>query len=343
MALPALAIPLLKGAATALGTWAATKLLGGDKRDPQTRKTLQVTKAPPTFASPLYNMGSLALQNLYGGGQGANVYQGPRVAPLSGYTQSAIRGLGDVAGQYRNPYFSSLIATPTYAQSNLSQLASGGMMGGNSYFQRALQNRLGETSDYINSLMSGAGRYGSGAHAGALGRSLGDVTANALASQYNQDISQMMAANQAIDAARMNQLQGAQNFYGGETNALMNALRGASLKDAYEQNILNAMRQRFQEQDESGWNRLNRLLGATRALSGDYGSDMRYDTTIQDPGNNPMANLANIASGIHELAKESDAYQNWRKNLFSNWESPSFLNTLLGVTKPGSAMTKRGR
>lgn len=279
-----LGVPLAAGAASWLFS-------DKEKRQPQQTSMSSTTSAPPSWTQPLYGMASGELSNLYRSGVGGNVYQGPRVAPLSMGTQRAIGGLGNLTQQYNNPYLTSLVSSPTSSAMNLANIASGGDIGGNSNFQRVLDRALGRTAESINSAMSGMGRYGSGAHTGVLSEAMGDITANALANQYNRDIANMMAANQAIDASRMNQIQGAGQLYGGRANALMNALAASGIQDRYQQDILDAMRSRFREREESGWDRLNRLIGGTRTLSGDYGTRAIDQRNMNLPGNDPLANF----------------------------------------------------
>lgn len=95
-------------------------------------------------------------------------------------------------------------------------MAKGDWIGNNSKFNAALQSALSKTSDAINQSMAGAGRYGSGAHTGVLADELGALATNAAAQQYNQDIHNMMNANQMIDRSLYDQVNAANNYYQGQ-------------------------------------------------------------------------------------------------------------------------------
>src|SRR5690606_35480464 len=143
------------------------------------RSTTQQEAKPPSWAEPLFKQSAQDAMNLYNSGAGGNTYLGSTVADLSDTTMQGVNQLAQ-AGQAwdtsgTRPLFQQIgaaAAGPSYAEQNLAQIASGQ---DNPYFEEALQNQLNKASSQINSLMSGAGRYGSGAHTGVLASELGGL------------------------------------------------------------------------------------------------------------------------------------------------------------------------
>ena len=264
---------------------------GGKGSKSEQQKT--ETSAPPSWAAPLFTTGAKDAMNLYNSGQGGNVYQGERVADLSDTTKNAINGLQNTAANYGNSYLQGLASGPNVSAKNLANMAAGRMVGGNASFNQALQNTLDNTATTINSQMSGAGRYGSGAHSGVMSRQLGQTATGALSNQYNQDVQNMMNANQMIDSANNNQLAAASNYYQGQSNALLNALKGSTLLDQNSQQKLDAARQKWGEEDNRGWNRLAMLLGAAQGAAGNYGTTSAKQTAKQSDNS-----LQSIGKGI---------------------------------------------
>lgn len=273
---------------------------GGKGSKSEQQKT--ETSAPPEWAAPLFKTGAKDAMNLYNSGQGGNVYQGERVADLSDTTKNAINGLQNTVGNYGNSYLQGLASGPNVSAKNLANMAAGKMVGGNASFNQALQNTLDNTANTINSQMSGAGRYGSGAHSGVMSRQLGQTATGALSNQYNQDVQNMMNANQMIDSANNNQLAAASNYYQGQGNALLNALKGSTLLDQNSQQKLDAARQKWGEEDNRGWNRLAMLLGAAQGAAGNYGTTSAKQTAKQS--GNPLQSIGKgISAGLGLFGK----------------------------------------
>ncbi|MBB5074408.1 hypothetical protein HNQ69_001550 [Bartonella callosciuri] len=271
-------------------------------KTPATTEQKQVqTSAPPVWMANVFQRGGRDAYNLYNTGMGGNVYGGVRIAPLSDQTRYAIGGLGSIPHHYQNRSLMSRIYNPTSAANNLGSMASGGMVGQNPSFNAALQNSLNRVRDTINSSFAGAGRYGSGAHTGVLANELGALSTSATANQYNQDVQNMMHANAMIDQANQNQLGAANNFLQGYGNTYSNALQGSSLLDAYNQRLVDAERERWLEQDNSGWNRLNMLMNAGHGFAGHYGTTTNNSTNSLMQGNNPWKNILGLLGGVGQF------------------------------------------
>lgn len=254
------------------------------------------TNAPPSWAAPIFKQAGADAQNLYNSGQGGNVYQGQRVGDLSGQTMGGVNGMNNAMNMYGSDAVNRLATGQTSSGTNLADMASGKMIGNNSAFNDALQNTLNNTATTINSNMSGAGRYGSGAHTGVMSSQLGQVATGAMANQYNQDVQNMMTANGQIDSANQGQLNSLNNLYQGYSNASRNALTGGQVIDQNNQDKLNADWDKWSETDNRGWNRLNMYLGAGAGAAGNYGTSTSKSKSsgFSLGSSNPM----NIAGGL---------------------------------------------
>lgn len=279
-------------------------------KTPSTTQQKQVqTSAPPSWMADVFKRGGRDAYNLYNIGAGGNVYGGPRVAPLSDQTRYGIGGLGSIPQHYQNRSLMNTVYNPTSAANNLGSMASGAMVGQNPAFNAALQNSLDRVRDTINSSFAGAGRYGSGAHTGVLANELGALSTSATANQYNQDVQNMMQANAMIDQANQNQLGASNNFLQGYGNAYSNAIQGGGVLDAHNQRVVDANRERWLEQDNSGWNRLNMLMNAGHGFARNYGTTTNNSTASMMHGNDPWKNFAAVANlatsfmGIPDISK----------------------------------------
>ncbi|GAA5108546.1 tail fiber domain-containing protein [Bartonella jaculi] len=275
------------------------------KVTPQVQTTTQ-TNAPPAWAEEILKKASSQALNLYNQGLGGSVYQGERVAGLGNMTKNALSGLEKAADQYNNPALTQWFNAPTQSANNLFNMAKGNSIGANSNFNAALQNALNKTSDAINQSMSGAGRYGSGAHTGVLADELGALATNATAQQYNQDIKNMMNANQMIDRSLVDQINAANSYFQGQSNAQSNALKGGIIQDANRQNVLDAERQKWTEKDNQGWNRLAQLLQMGTQAAGNYGTTSGRSTTMPSVTKDPLRDAQQVLGLVGGLFGLSD-------------------------------------
>ncbi|WP_273758722.1 hypothetical protein [Bartonella sp. AU55XJBT] len=272
-------------------------------KTPSTTEQKQVqTSAPPSWMADVFKRGGRDAYNLYNIGAGGNVYGGPRVAPLSDQTRYGIGGLGSIPQHYQNRSLMNTVYNPTSAANNLGSMASGGMVGQNPSFNAALQNSLERVRDTINSSFAGAGRYGSGAHTGVLANELGALSTSATANQYNQDVQNMMQANAMVDQANQNQLGASNNFLQGYGNAYSNAIEGGGVLDTHNQRVVDANRERWLEQDNSGWNRLNMLMNAGHGFARNYGTTTNNLTGTMMQGNDPWKNAIGILASLGQIA-----------------------------------------
>lgn len=257
----------------------------GSKESKQTTEN-----KPPEWAEPLFKQSAEVAQNLYNSGSGGNVYQGQRVANLSGTTQGGITGVSNAAAAWDMPGYGNMLAQaqqPTSAQTNLADMASGKNLLSNPYFEDALRGQLDSTAAQIQSQFSGSGRYGSGANNAVLTQGLGNIRSNALYNQYNQDTQNMLTANGMIDNSKA---QNIASQLGIGNQAFQNQLAGANAQigagqviDQNQQDKLSAAHQKFNEEDMKDWTRLGLLQSAASGSAGNYGTSVQTSRSPFNP------------------------------------------------------------
>lgn len=123
---------------------------------------------------------------------------------FSGATMQGVQGLENAGQQpgaaagYLNPVVSGMGQGFQTGLGGLQNTAAGGNLTPNPYLQQMLDYANNTTADKVNQQFSGAGRYGSAAHSGALAREIGAQTTNAMMSNYNTERGYQNAANNTL-------------------------------------------------------------------------------------------------------------------------------------------------
>ncbi|WP_019224592.1 hypothetical protein, partial [Bartonella rattimassiliensis] len=222
-------------------------------------------------------------------------------------TTQAIGGLGSVPHQYQN-YMNYLMNTPTSSARNLGWISSGGLMGPNSQFDEELKEGLSEIRNSINRQFLGSGLYGSSAHNNELQRGLDDAFARIKYNRLDRDLQHMMQANSMIDQLNENRLGLVGNLFPAYNNAYSNAIQGGGVLDAHNQRVVDANRERWLEQDNSGWNRLNMLMNAGHGFASNYGTTTNNMSGSKMAGNSPWKNAGTIGSLALQVAPMAFGY-----------------------------------
>lgn len=246
------------------------KFFSGDEKPKRDVTSRRGSEGPPEYMMPHYQRAADYAGELFRRGYGGEVYYGPRVADLSEQTRQGISDLGTLSQNLQNPYLTQFMSSPMESIGNLRGMASGEQIGKNPHFQQALQNALGTASDLITSQVSGAGRYGSGAHTGILADRLGQMSTQAMSAQYNQDVANMLAANQLMSNTQLGQMGAISSLSEAQNRATMSALAGGGFLDQHEQAKIDARMQRWKEEQQAPWQRLKYYTDAIDKLSGKY-------------------------------------------------------------------------
>lgn len=199
---------------------------------------------------------------------------------LSQMQTNAAGGIGQAMGGFQDQLGK--------AQGYLDPYASGQYLEQtNPYFEKAVGNAMQKATEMANRQFSGSGRYGSGAHSGALGDSLGRIATDAYANEYSrQQQNQLGAIGQMGNFANM----GFQGAMGGQ-----NALAGIGQQGiANTGAIAGAI-----PQLGAGMNADAETLMKIGGQNMDYNQQL-INAANENPWQN-VNNLANVASTIGSL------------------------------------------
>ncbi len=128
------------------------------------------------------------------------------------------RGLNNVTtgrqfGQiYRNA------REPGAAEDYLTSTARGDYLAeGNPYYRQILEKEAERLGDQVSGVFAGSGRYGSGAHQGVLGDTVGDFMQKGLSEDFTRERGLQMDAAQSIEAAQQGRMDRQQSAVEGMT------------------------------------------------------------------------------------------------------------------------------
>lgn len=230
----------------------------------------------------LANANAGTISNLAGGAAG-NIGDVMGNGGFAEGGQEAMTGINSALGT-----FNSQIGQ---AQSYLDPYASGQMRDNNPYLNSAIENAMSEAAASANRQFSGAGRYGSGAHSGALGSQLGNIATNARMNAYNTDTQNQLSAIGQMGNFANSGLAGNVSGYG--------AMAGLG-QQAYGNTMagLQALPTLNQAQNADAQTQMS--IGGQRM---DY-NQAQIDAQNQDPWTK-AGNLAQIAGAIGSLGGTS--------------------------------------
>lgn len=228
---------------------------GGNSSGPTT--TTRTVAEPWKGVQPFMTQAFKDATNQYIKGA-PSYYPNQTVAPLSGYTQSAIDWQAD-----RAKAGSPLIAN---AQQELTKTMGGDYLNaGNPYFSRAvegairpmIQNYNEVLAPQVDSAFSGAGRYGSDSHATAVARG-----EEGLMNQIGDTSSKMAQDN--YNSERMNQIRGmlfAPDLANQDYVDIGQLGQAGSGLDAYNQQNINASVDRYNYNNNAAMDWIGNYLG----------------------------------------------------------------------------------
>jgi hypothetical protein len=260
----------------------------------------------------LGNAGAGTIGNLAGMGAN-NLGSYLNAGGLNGLQWNATAGMADAAGQFN--------ANSGSAMNALNPYMSGQMRGSNPYLDASIENAMTGASDAVNRQFSAAGRYGSGAHTGALGTTLGKIATDARMNAYNADTQNQLNAINSYGQMAGNNLSGnlsALGAIGGMgQQGFQNTLNGVSglqtLDQAQNTDAANAMkvgaqRMDYQQQqidaaNSAPWARVGNLAQIAGGI-GALGGTQNSVTTQTQSGGMPIVGAAlGGLGGIANLAK----------------------------------------
>ncbi len=125
------------------------------------------------------------------------------------FSQNTTSGLAKVADVAQQPSESLTALRPLVQGSGegyktaldaLTATANGSMLKANPFLDEVLRNASDQTANTVNQQFSAAGRYGSGAHTGALAKTVGELQTNARMQQFNAERDKQLQAAGVLNA-----------------------------------------------------------------------------------------------------------------------------------------------
>lgn len=287
----------LSGATDAFNSTYKGPLVAGMDQNVTAGQNAMLANAGTGTIGNIANMGAGNIGNVLGSGG------------LSGMQWGAAGGTADALGGFSR--------TMGQAQDNLSPYASGAMRGSNPYLDASIDGAMTQAGDAVNRQFSAAGRYGSGAHAGALGSTLGRIATDARMQAYGQDSDRQLQAINALGGMASSGLagnlsglgqiaglgqQGFQNTQSGVQG--LGALDQARNLDASNLMKVGSQRMDYQQanidaQNQAPWQNVMNLAQVAGGI-GSLGGTQQGTQTQQMSGGMPI--LGAVLGGLGGLA-----------------------------------------
>lgn len=244
--------------------------------------------------------------DLWAQGVGSQVYPGTTVAPFSQPTQQAITTGMNLA---QNPSSVTNQAATTGSQmmtqggvnpfmqgayDKWNPSASGQMLNSNPFLNQALDFQSGKIGQQVNSVFSGAGRSGSGAHAKALADELAGLRFGAASDNYNFERGMQNSAiqgqaglGQSANSNMQNLLQLAPGLEAGKFDNVDRMLKLGQVIENKQQAGLLENATKFDQQNQMPWTQLERLVSIIQPPAQGFAS--QQGTSKTSTPFNPMS------------------------------------------------------
>jgi hypothetical protein len=278
-------------------------LFGGSQQVVQ-----KTTSEPPAYAKPGLTKVANTTGTMFDNGTIQNAYAPSSLPSYIGPTAQETQGLSQIQNIAQGPN-----ALSGGLLGNLDSLR--GIISGknaidvpeiganNANVMAALNTAAGQARDNVNGIFSANGRYGSGAHQGTLGDTVGNIFSTGLMNQYNQD---QQAREQAQAANLANQANAAgvygQLAPGANDSQYWNAQKlidvGAANRGEQQQQTadINAREQQQRMAPLEAINYYNNILSGMMSGQGTQ--------TVSQPKGSPIAGLlGGLATGGGILGK----------------------------------------
>ena len=264
--------------------------------------TVSTTSSIDPGILPYITTGLERAKTLFLGGEQPSMYPGQTYVSPSEETMTALQQQQNIA-QQQSP--SLQVGQNAYLQSygGLANTAAGGFLQGNPYQQQMIEAATRPlVSQYSNqvlpgiaSLYSKSGRYGSGAMQSALGqateqygRALGDVSANIVGTQYDQERARQQQAMMGLT----NIAQAAPSIYAQQYLPSQQLAQIGAQREAIAAQPLQEAMQRYSFGQQLPYQQLSGYLSSV------YGSPTAsYGTTSQNMSTNPTVGAIGGALG----------------------------------------------
>lgn len=280
--------------------------MGGKTKEVE---TTTASNEPWPAAQPALSTALSGAQSLYGGGVGAGVYGGPRVAGPSSQTERGLSyltavsdmnvGSDGLAGQYQRIINAGGFNPAQAAAVRNTQNLANQQWSISPELQRVLDQSNEAALGSVSLANSASGRYGSGMGNAAVADAISRNTNNLVYQDLNNFMSRRDAANTNLfnmGNTGFGQLGAAYTGMQAPAQTLLNV---GGQNDARTQQIINAQMDVFDEQQNRPWGNLSRL-NAIASGAGSLGGSSTNRVT--QPGPSPLlTGLGYAASGLGVL------------------------------------------
>lgn len=267
-------------------------------------QTTQTSNQPIAAAQPLINRGMGDALKQYENGGLVKPNTMATAVPFSQQTtqgMNAMQGMANanMGGQGMSGQLQGIINSGGYNQEQQDALggirstATGAFdINSNPAYAGIRQRAMDAASNAANLNASGAGRYGSGTHQGAVSRAVGDVASNMDFNEYNNWQGRQTAAQQQLFNAGQQGQANMGNAYSGMQKPIQDLMGvGAMNEDLYGRTLNDQLRITNERQNAPLAN-IQALLAAASG-AGNYGTQTQ---TAQGP-NNTLSNIMGAGLG----------------------------------------------
>lgn len=264
------------------------------------------TMTGPSWSEANHKTAASDALKSYNEGYGSQVYQGQRVANLDPITTQGVNATGSNLSNYQNYEKSALQnygSTPSYAEQNLSGLATQNPSQLNGLQEQGLTNALQYAKAQANQSLNAEGMQGGSEAATTLARSLGQVAGDAYSHAYQDNVGNKITATEAMDNGAQNRQSLIGNILGQGNSLAEQAIAGGKVNQQYAQDNLNANIDKFDETQEAPYKAISLLNSATE------GADHGYSNQTQTQKNSSgllgtIGGVGSIASSLAGVAED---------------------------------------
>jgi len=261
---------------------------GGDSK-----QTTTTNSAPWPGAQPALNTALSGAQKLYDKGVGAQVYSGSTVVPWADETTDAMGGIeqmsrSNLSGRGLSGQYQNVINNGGFNSSQLDALKNTRNLANSTYsvspeLQAVLDQTGAQVANQVNLGASAAGRYGGGLHQGAVAKNVGEITNNAVLSDYQNFQGRRDAANNSLFGMGQQGFGNLGTAYTGMQAPAQDLMTVGSMEEDLKTRNMNDKLRIFSEQQNLPWENVSRL-NAIASGAGSLGGTTRQT----QPGQNPF-------------------------------------------------------
>lgn len=223
----------------------------------KTKTTQNSTQTNNAYApvNPVLQQGAGVMKDYVNNPASNAVYQGPRIADMSGDTLSGLEGLRNSSGANTSlDYLTNFLNSPQALEDNPQVKA----------MQDAIRRQVQATT---NSTFSNSGMVGGTQHQGSLAKGLADGMAQPLFAAYENDQARRMQAAGLLPTV--------------DQTIINNRMNAGQVQDSYAQNKINADMQKFEDERTAPIKAWSEVAPLAMQMGSQFGTTTNNSTTTQ--------------------------------------------------------------